>query len=139
MALGSVSGEKAGESTNVVTPRWVAPALFALWGAAAVALMLTGRVVFGAVIAAAIVAGLASAMIFRTQLRAFSSRAARASTATYGSLVLVGMGWIVLGMWRLTTPGSDLILGVVCVVFGLLMVLAYAPNYLKLQAIARNR
>ena len=124
---------------GVVTPRWVTPSLFALGGAAAIALILTGRFVFGLVVAAVVVLLLLLAMIFRPQLRAFNRRTARANTATYGSMAAVGIGWMILGVWRLTTPGSDVILGAVCVVFGLLMVLAYAPKFLQLRFAARSR
>ena len=55
MALESPSDAEEGEPSRDVEPRWVAPALFALFGAAAIALMLTGRLVFGLAMAAAII------------------------------------------------------------------------------------
>jgi hypothetical protein len=127
------------ESPGVVTPRWVTPALFALGGVTAIALMLTGRVLFGLVLAAVIAVVLVLGVIFRTQLRAFNRRAGGANKATYGWFATIGVGWVILGAWRLTTPGSDLILGAVCVVFGLLMVLAYAPKFFQSRSFARSR
>ena len=123
---------------GVVTPRWVTPSLFMLGGAASIGLMLTGRFVFGLVVAAVVVVLLLLTMILRRQLRAFNRHTARANTATYGSLAAVGTGWMILGVWRLATPGSDIILGAVCVVFGLLMVLAYAPKFFQLRFEARS-
>ena len=139
MVLGSSSGDEDGESPGVVTPRWVTPALFALWGAAAIALMLTGRFVFGLVLAVVVAIVLVLAVIFRTQLRAFNRRTARANTATYGSLAAVGIGWMLLGVWQLAAPDSDVILGAVCVVFGLLMVVAYAPKFFERRSLTRSR
>jgi len=139
MVLGSSSSDEDGVAPGVVTPRWVTPSLFVLGGAAAIALMLTGRFVFGLVVAAVVVVLLLLAVIFRPQLRAFNRRTARANTATYGSMAAVGIGWMILGVWRLSLPGSDVILGAVCVVFGLLMVLAYAPKYFQIRFAARSR
>ncbi len=115
MALEIPSGDENSEPFRGVEPRWFTPALVTLFGAAAIALMLTGRFLFGLVMAAAIVVSLVLAFAFRARIRAFDRRRADANETSYGSLALFGVGWMALGVWRLTTPGSDLILGAVCV------------------------
>jgi hypothetical protein len=139
MALGSSPPEDVREVSRVVTPSWVTPALFALWGAAAIAEILTGHVVTGLVIAAATAVALVIAIIFRKQLRAFNLRRSAASEATYGSLSLFGVGWLLLGLWRLMPPPSDMVVGGVCVGMGLIMVLAYAPAFIRRRSLARHR
>jgi hypothetical protein len=139
MALSQSSPDDVRDASRVVTPRWVTPALFALWGAAAIAEFLTGHVVTGMVLGAAFVVALLIAIIFRRQLRAFNQRRAAASQATYGSLAIIGVGWMLLGIWRLVPPASDVVLGWVCIGMGLMMVIAYAPGYFRLRSVAPDR
>ena len=138
MAL-SQSAPDDSEMSRVVTPSWVTPALFALWGAAAIAEILTGHIVTGLAIAAGTAVTLVVAIIFRKQWGAFNRRRAAAGQASYGSLSLFGVGWMLLGLWQLVPPASDIILGGVCIGMGLMMVLAYAPAFFRRRPLAHNR
>jgi len=127
------------EVSRVITPSWVTPALFALWGAAAIAEILTGHVVTGVVIAAGTGVALVLAIVFRKQWEAVDGRRAAAGQVGYGSLSLFGVGWMLLGLWRLMPPSSDIILGGVCIGMGLMMVLAYGPAFFRRRSLAHSK
>ncbi|WP_344096628.1 hypothetical protein [Microbacterium deminutum] len=139
MALSQSSSDDVSDVSRVATQRWVTPALFSLWGAAAIAEILIGHVVTGVVIATGAAVAAALAVMFRRPLAAFNRRQAAASQATYGSLSLIGIGWMLLGLWRLVPPTSNIVLGGVCVGMGLIMVLAYAPAFFQRRSLDRNR
>ena len=139
VALDKSSPDDVSDVSTVITPSWVAPGLFVLWGAAGIAEILTGHIVTGVVIAAATAVTVVLAILFRKQLRDFNRRQSAASQATYGSLSLIGIGWMLLGLWQLVSPGANFILGSVCIGMGLMMVLAYAPQFFQLRSLTHNR